>query len=184
MTMARIFLMSVLCFALPAVTDAATLYLDPGTSTLAAGQEVRVSAFVHSDSVINTIGTAVVIPTGLEFREAKKENLIQDWVDQPMYDPITRSVSFSGIVPGGWHGTGTFLTIVVRAQKAGLYALKYDPLQTEIYQNDGRATREPVMFGTIERTSRFTSLLLGAIVTVIAFLVWFFRRHKMHIRFV
>ena len=175
---------SLFALAIPFAASAAVLSLAPATSTLAAGQEVQIKLLLRSDTAINTVGTAVILPAGLEFVSAQKGPIIQDWVDTPAYSSADRSVEFSGIIPDGWQGSGTMLTVTARADEAGTYSLRYDPSQTEVYRNDGNATPEPVVFGTISNTLE-TSWLIGALILAAALaLLWaFLRHHAVHLRF-
>ncbi len=175
MTPTRALLLGVLLWATPALASAATLGIDPAQAKLVVGDTVTIELKIASDSSINTVGAAVVVPTGLRLTDFEKGAVLTQWIEDPVFNEEDSSVSFSGLIAGGWKGQGTLLKLQFVAQKAGTYAFAYDPARTEIYQNDGKGTPEPIAFGTIGADLTLPLVLL-VICSALALLAWFIRR--------
>ena len=168
-------------FAAAPVVHAAQLAIDPPSLTLAAGQDATVSLVIASSDDINTIGTAVPLPAGLRYLRAQPGIVVEQWIQLPGYDSSAGELMLSGIMPRGWHGKGVFALVTVEAQKAGTYALAYDPQQTEVYYNDGSGTMAPVTFGAISTAPPVWSFAVGAVALILV--VLFFLRKKIRLTF-
>ncbi|HVY72775.1 MAG TPA: cohesin domain-containing protein [Candidatus Paceibacterota bacterium] len=170
---------------IPAVASAATLSFDPPHAHVKAGDAISFSVMLSADDSINAVGTAVQVPAGLSFISSSKGNVFTQWVETPSFDAKTSTVEFSGIMTGGWTGKDQVLaTITLKAQQDGDYTLVYDPSQTELYKNDGKATPDTVTFGTIA-TPLAGRVLLGLVAAFAAVLLFFLLlRRKVMVRFV
>ena len=162
----------------PGIAFAATLAAFPASVALKTGDAVQFTLLIQSSDSINTIGTAVVLPPGLTFLSASDGPVITQWVQHPTFDKPSNSVEFSGIIPDGWSGKGTLATVKVAALQSGTYSLNFDPSQTEIYKNDGNATPEKAVFGTISSPLETLPFYFGlaVVLAVVLLLVQLFRR--------
>lgn len=146
--------MLLLCVALlPTAAHAATLSADPTVFELREGDTKTISLRVFADGSINTIGTALIVPEGLSFVSVTEGKVVTQWVEPPAYDSAAHEVVLSGIIAEGWRGRATLATVVLRAEQTGSYTLAFNPDKTELYKNDGKATPEPVTFGTTTRVN-------------------------------
>jgi hypothetical protein len=172
----RLLVLSALLWIAP-VASAATLSVDPSTVELTAGETVTVTLTIESQNSINTVGTAVIVPQGLRLLGFTKGMVLTDWIDTPFFEEKDRSIFFSGIIAGGWNGEAVLLTLQFVAEKAGIYTFAYDPARTEVYKNDGKASVEPILFGTSVPPS-LPPLLFGVIGVVLLWALYCVMRKK------
>lgn len=169
---------------LPSLAFAATLSIFPESIALHTGDSVTFYVQVQSKDSINTIGTAVILPPNLSFLSAHDGKVLTQWIERPSYHAAEKSVSFSGIVPDGWSGSDTLASIKVAALADGVYSLTYDPSQTEVYKNDGLATPEPVVFGTLTTKIFSARLLTGVLLLLLLYLSCIALRRRYKVTFV
>lgn len=181
---ARIILTTLL-LCTPAFASAASLSFEPSHARAHAGDAISFDVVLSAGDSINAVGTAIQIPAGLAFVSASKGTVFTQWVETPAFDADTNAVEFSGIMAGGWTGAHEVLTtITVKAEHDGDYTPTFDPAQTELYKNDGKATPDVVTFGTIGKPVA-ASVLLGFFVALLLTVLFFWIvRHKVMIRFV
>lgn len=178
-----IFALMLLCA--PAFASAATLSFDPPHARAKAGDAVSFNVMLSADTSVNAVGTAVQIPAGLSFVSASKGSVFTQWVELPGFDSQTNTVEFSGIMAGGWTGSNQIIaTITLKAEHDGEYALAYDPAQTELYKNDGKATPDTVTFGTIAKPFASRALVGFVVALLLTVLFFWILRRKVMIRFV
>ncbi len=120
-----------------------TLYLTPyGDTTLALGETMQVDVNVNARVPINAIGTTVTFPVdSLEIVGiSKKKSFLALWTEETAINEEKGEVHFSGgtLQKGGLMGTGTALTITVRAKKAGDASLDFKG--AELFGADGKGT--------------------------------------------
>lgn len=159
--------------------SAANLSVYPASITLKKGDAVGFYIRIQSRGSVNAAGASVVIPSNLAFLSAADGTVLVDWVQHPTFNSAQNGVTFAGIVPGGWSGDGTFAVIRVAAKEAGTYSLSYNPSQTVLYQNDGKATPEPTVYAAAGAAIFEGPLLLWALGIVMLLLLAFFmlKRH-------
>lgn len=162
-------------WAVPLWVFAAQLSIEPSSAVLAVGEKVTIVLTVSSVHDINTVGIGIPLQEGLTLLRSEKGLVIGQWIDLPSYDKTLHEVTLSGIIPNGWHGTAQLATFTFEARKAGTYSFAYDPAQTEIYQNDGQASQEPVIFGTIS-PARMWLGFAGGLLMLLLLLGVLFRR--------
>lgn len=152
-----------ICLLGSATVDAASLYIDPATSTLnrsdAATFAIRIDTDEAADECINaadvvlSYGEAVVpvdVSTG--------NSIFSVWVERPTIDTESRTVTFAGGIPNGYCGrisgdpnlTNILAEVVVRspglrigASDAEAATLAFGP-ETTVYANDGFGTKVPL----------------------------------------
>jgi hypothetical protein len=137
----------VLMFALLATT---AVTFDGGTTTLffmpRGGEKVRVGDTVEIDvnvntrTAINALGATVAFPREhLEIVAISKEASFLDlWTEETAIKESAGEIHFSGgtFREGGLSGTGTMLTLTVRALRPGEARLAFK--DAEVYSHDGR----------------------------------------------
>jgi len=113
----------IICF-LPLVATsvfAAELYFGTQGQEFSLEKNFEVEVFLNSEEEnINAIEGKVIFPTdSLEFQETREgDSLINFWIKQPAFDGS--GVSFSGIVPGGYSGSQSYLfSIILKPKKLG-----------------------------------------------------------------
>jgi hypothetical protein len=167
--MRSIFILGSLAFfALPSAAFAANLSVFPSSIELKMGDATEFVVRLQSQDSINTIGSRVLLPPNSTFLSAQDGDVLTQWVERPSYDKKDSSVSFSGIIPNGWKGEGTLVIIKIAALKDGTYSLAFDKGNTEVYQNDGNATPEPVVFGPLHNTG---NIILYAVLAALCIMV-------------
>ncbi len=161
----------------PTATHAATLSVAPKEVHLTAGDTASFTIVLESANEINTVGTAVHVPSGLSFVSAEAGSVIGQWVEPAAYNDADHEVEFSGIMPDGWRGKQTLITLRFKATQNGAYTLQFDADKTELYKNDGNATPEPVTFGTIARSIPSPALMEALLIVLALLFFWFIKRH-------
>lgn len=135
-----IFISSALFFA-AAPVFAANLSFDSDNATPSKGQEFVVQVLLDSrNEAINAIEGKVLFPERLlEVKEVRDGNsIINFWVEHPTIEK-NGSISFSGIIPGGYQDTkGLIFSIVFRARDLGQDSIVVGDIK--ILKNDGKGT--------------------------------------------
>lgn len=131
--------------ALPYAAYAATLYFDPQDRTVGTETSFRVAALIDAPTAVNAFDIVIRIPPGLTLLGTEDgSSIIGYWIDAPRFDERTRTLRFSGIVPGGFSGSGArLLTLMLKAEQEGSLRLSLDP-SSQVLRNDGAATRDPL----------------------------------------
>lgn len=115
----------------------ATLLLLPSVG-IAATIDVNIDTLGQS---VNAIEGKIVIPSWLSVKDIYTGNSeIVFWVQSPVYDDASHSVSFAGLTPGGFLGKGTLFSITgdfaagdeALLKSSGVIALKNDGLGTKV----------------------------------------------------
>jgi hypothetical protein len=130
-----------LFFALPTQALAATLSFSPVSGTVEVGDSITVRVMVSSSTPINAISGVVSIPTSLFSIESvsKTGSLLNFWVSEPNFSRGAGTLSFEGVALGGFSGgTGSVVTVVLRALKTGSGVLSFTSGQ--VLANDGQGT--------------------------------------------
>jgi hypothetical protein len=133
-----------LSFALllfPILAFAAILSIGPASDTVAAGDLVKARIIVSSDVALNAVSGHIAFPTNLFTIESvsKAGSILNFWVTEPSFSNSTGVVNFEGVALGGFQGgTGTVLTVTLRALKPGSGSAAFQSGQ--ILANDGQGT--------------------------------------------
>ncbi len=99
----------VLVWFSPTVADAASLYLDPASSTINRGDSVTVAIRVDTDEAagecINAVDGTIVFDDSIQPVDVSLgQSIISLWVEAPVLAPGARSISFAGGIPNGYCG--------------------------------------------------------------------------------
>jgi len=128
----------------PAFASAATFSFTTDHTSVPIGSPFEVSVVLDTQNEVNAISATIAVPRGLELVNTSNGNSIMNfWVEQPNYNRETRTLTFSGIIPGGFSGRERLITLTLKADVAGAYALSLDPVRTALYQNGPNGTLEP-----------------------------------------
>ena len=137
-----------------AVTHAATLLFSQPVPA-SAGKAFPVDVMLDpAGATINTLGVTVNLPQGVSYSSSSDAgSILAYWVERPTVSADGRSVTFSGIIPGGFSGVidpfdakdrkpGQVAELLLAAPAAGTYALATSDLQA--YLDDGQGTATPL----------------------------------------
>lgn len=137
---ARLFLLIVVSVLFAVIrilpAGAARLYFEPQELTIGTDKEFSVVVNIDSAKPVNAFQAAVVVPPELTAVDTSEGNsIINLWVDKPQFDELTRLLTFSGIVPGGWQGAKAPLLLVKfkTVKQVGEAILDFKKEQTKVY---------------------------------------------------
>ena len=135
----------VIALVVPSISSAATLYFDPQERTVGRETPFQIAVLIDAPVAVNAFDVAVRIPEGLiPIQTSDGGSLINFWIDAPRFDVSTRILHFSGIVPGGFVGSGArLMTISLRAAHTGVAHISFDAT-TQVRRNTADAAREPL----------------------------------------
>ena len=150
------------CFS---TAHAAQITLEAPTTTLAQNQKFAVRVLVDPlQESINTVSLGIAFPDLLTYEGADtSHSILQMWVERPKENKADHTVTFSGIIPGGFSGfidpfhpkdrqVGEVVTLFFSAHQTGTATLV--PGAVQVLLNDGKGTAT----GTVARGA---SVLVG-----------------------
>lgn len=141
----------------------AVAYFTPydNSKNLKVGETARVDVDINVTKPANVFGATITFPVDtLEVVGIDKERSFMDlWTEETAIDELKGEVHFSGGTTrkGGLTGTGTAITLSVRAKKSGKAELTFK--DAEIYSSDGTGR-------TLEKVMRSQMLTIDAPPTV------------------
>lgn len=140
----------VIALLAPQAVSAATLYFDPQERTVGPDTPFQVAVLVDAPRAVNAFDVVVQLPPGIEpVSTADGGSIVNYWIQQPHYDDAAHTLSFAGIVPGGFTGTGArLLTLTLRAHDTGATLIGFGTA-TQIRRNTPDAAREPLTMSTV-----------------------------------
>jgi hypothetical protein len=96
-------------------------------------------ALDSEDAKVNALEGVLVFPSTLEVEEVRDGNsIVNFWVDRPHIE-TAGAIAFSGVLPGGYQGTGGYLfTVLFKAHEKGKASISLR--NAIVYQNDGKST--------------------------------------------
>ena len=98
-----------LLLLLPLATDAASLYIDPASSSIARGDAIKLSVRLDTDEAAGECVNAVdgvihysenIAPVDISIGDS----ILSMWVEQPIINSIDRTITFAGGIPNGYCG--------------------------------------------------------------------------------
>ncbi len=147
-------------FLLSTSAQAATLYLDPGFSTLYRGDAISMSVRLMPDKdsgeCINAVDAVISYPEAIQPVDVSiGQSIFSVWVEAPVINKDTRTITFAGGIPNGYCGrvdgdprvTNILADIVFRSP--GMQVGKVSDTNTaevtfldttKAYLNDGQGT--------------------------------------------
>ena len=146
-TTKHIFLTTLLVLAatLPQNTaHASTISFDPQEKTVGLTTPFTVGLQIDADKPINTISVSMVFPKNITPVDTSDGNsIINFWIDKPVFDEHTRTLTFSGIIPGGYTGTGgRLILLTLVASSPGKTVLSADAAHSVVYLNTPDAVQD------------------------------------------
>ena len=144
--------------------DAATLYLDPGISTLYRGDAVTVSVRLMPDKdsgeCINAVDAVIAYPEAIQPVDVSiGQSIFSVWVEPPVINKNNRTITFAGGIPNGYCGrvdgdpmvTNVLASIIFRSPGMQVGVASTDNTAeimfteaTKAYLNDGQGTESPL----------------------------------------
>lgn len=143
--------LGIMVLIVPHVVSAATLHFDPQERTVGPDTPFRLAVLVDADHPVNAFDITVDLPPNVALvGTSDGGSIINYWVGAPHYDAAAHTVSFAGIVPGGFAGTnGRLLTLILEADRAGETLVGFDERASQVRQNTPDAAPEPLQFTTV-----------------------------------
>ncbi len=129
----------------PSISLAATIHLDPQTTVLGTQGSFSVTVLLDAEAPINTVSATIIFPKALEPYDVEiGESIVNLWIDKPVWDSVKRTLTFSGIIPGGFQGDdGPLVTIDCNVVDPNVSAsVSFDPSATHAYISDGKGTED------------------------------------------
>jgi hypothetical protein len=143
--------------------QAATLYFEPSTTTIAQGETAILTLRLDTDAeqCINVVDGVVTLDPGLRIVDVSIGNSIFNlWVEQPQVNEEGNQLTFAGGITNGYCGriegdpvlTNSILNVIVRAPSFSVGSgglspgrtVRFEP-ETGAYRNDGLGTRADVV---------------------------------------
>jgi hypothetical protein len=122
--------------------SAATFYFDPQESVVGMDKPFVVALNFDATKSVNAISASVVMPKGLSPMSISDGNsIINTWIEEPTYNESNRTITFSGIIPGGFVGTqGRLISFKLQATSVGSTTLSFAKEETKVLLNgpDGK----------------------------------------------
>lgn len=131
-------------FLLPAISFAATFHLEPQSSVLGTENTFSIAVLLDSEKSVNTLSVGIVFPKSLEPNDIETgESIVNFWIDKPSWNETTRTLTFSGLIPGGVEGTDLPLVTINCAviDPSASATVSFDS-DTRAYLSDGKATED------------------------------------------
>lgn len=134
---------SLLASATTSLSAPAVTYFTPyGDTVLPVGESIDIDVNVNARVPINAIGETIKFPEDtIEIVGfSKKRSFLDLWTEETAINENRGEVHFSGgtISKGGLVGTGTAMTLSIRAKKPGEAKLYF--IDTDLYASDGNGT--------------------------------------------
>lgn len=161
--------------------QAASLYIDPGVSSLGRGDSVTMSVRLDTDETnqecVNAVDGVITYPDSLLPVDVSiGDSIFSMWVEQPKIDKENHKISFAGGIPNGYCGriagdprlTNTIVKLIFRSPGFSIGApagsssakVEFAP-ETTAYLNDGQGTKASLaLYGaTINLTDKPSAVL-------------------------
>jgi hypothetical protein len=144
-------LLTIFCSLLllaPASAQAAVVSFQPQSLVAPQAQPYTLTVVLNTEGEnINAIEGSVYVDKALGDVTAVTDSgsVVTFWVKNPVWDPATRSVSFSGTVPGGYQGNAAILFSIVLPSYPGNRLNKAVSFSgVKVYRNDGLGSQAKV----------------------------------------
>lgn len=144
-TFRTIFVSSIFLFVLalaPGIAGATggTVELSPTNKWLAPGETMTVEVYVNASIRINAVEGTVTYPKTLLTATGVSTDgsAMTLWAEQPVINATEGTVRFAGGLSGGFSGKGKVMSIVFRADQAGMARVTIE--DSSVLAHDGSAT--------------------------------------------
>lgn len=145
---AAVFVVAMAC--IPYRAQAASLYFESEGSTVGVGVPFKINALVDAPKLANAFNIVINVPQGVSVRDSSDGNsIVTYWIQRPTFDQNRRTISFSGIVPGGFSGIGgTLASFTLAADRPGKFSISYASA-TEIILNSPTSDQDIVSMAPV-----------------------------------
>lgn len=163
-------------FALASESQAASLYIDPGQSSLNRGDSLNLAVRLDTDEAasecVNAVDAVITYSSNIQPVDVSiGESIFSMWVERPVINTEERTITFAGGIPNGYCGrvigdprlTNVLAEIIFRSPGFSVGASSDNPVATvefsdesTAYLNDGKGTKaDLVTYGArIEMNAR------------------------------
>lgn len=155
----RFLVLLILAASIPAHALAAALFFEAPALSPRVGDTITVRVQLDAEgTLLNAVEGTIRSSGPIAITNIREDDsIVPIWVEGPVLG-ASSTVSFSGIIPGGYQGVlsplwnqyrpGTLLTLVLKATGTGEAALSFAP-GASVLANDGRGTSVPVSLRTL-----------------------------------
>lgn len=138
---------ALLAMLVPRSTFAAELLFSPSSDSRIV--EVHIDPQSKSLNVVEgKIQFSGPAAEGLSVTVENGQSILPIWPTPPVYDGVTKSISFVGGVPNGFSSKGLLFRLRIPPTASGDMTIAY--VEGNAYLNDGKGTKEPVYAKTLE----------------------------------
>lgn len=113
-------------------------------TSIAKNEEVLAELKIHTgaDSV-NAISGEIKLPPEIQVSEIYTgKSTVIFWIEKPIISPLTHTITFSGLTPGGITGDRSVFSFAMKSDTSGKYTLIVS--NPTALKNDGKGTSLPV----------------------------------------
>ena len=160
----RLFLVFILLFSFSSNAIAATLYIDPGISTLNRSDSITMAVRLMPDKdageCINVVDAVLTYSDNIQPVDVSiGKSIFNVWVEQPVINKENHTITFAGGIPNGYCGrvqgdpmlTNILAEVVFRSpgmliggdSQSSEAVIGFSD-QTQAYLNDGQGTKAPL----------------------------------------
>lgn len=135
---------------LPTLSFGQSVYLRTNKTNVYKNESVLVTLYIDTKgNSVNTIGGKVSVPSSVSVGDIRYgSSIISLWVDKPAWNSNTRSIGFTGGIPGGFNsGIGTIMSFVVRPNVEGTVDISMEDIS--VLLNDGSGSELKVSTPTL-----------------------------------
>ncbi len=105
----RWLLVGVLCFVPSQLVVAASLYIDPASTTISRGDSVTMAVRLDTDEAVgecvNAVDATITYDPSVQPVDISLgDSIFSVWVEEPVIDPQARTITFAGGIPNGYCG--------------------------------------------------------------------------------
>ncbi len=100
-------LFCIMVFAVPALTHAASLYIDPISSSVLKGDTVTVAVRLDTDEgeCVNTVDAVLSYSSSIQAIDVSRgQSILSLWVEEPTIKESEHTITFAGGIPNGYCG--------------------------------------------------------------------------------
>lgn len=139
-----VMLVAVFGLGLPSTAFAAGVSFEPASLTANQAKPYATTLVLNTDGQsLNAISGQLILAKelGQDIIVSDSGSVVTYWVERPTWDPMSRTIAFSGAVPGGYSGQNGILFSIILPARLG-YSLNNAIMVSEVsgYLNDGLAT--------------------------------------------
>lgn len=105
----RWLLVGLVCLLSPQFVQAASLYIDPASTTISRGDSVTMAVRLDTDEAagecINAVDATITYDPSVQPVDISLgDSIFSVWVEEPVIDPAARTITFAGGIPNGYCG--------------------------------------------------------------------------------